>query len=102
MMVKESLVNNNPVYRSSQVGVPRHTTPNGAVKPFFVGYAQIRKPYKKPAKPFQHRLRGRFYAWWSGSGQSGQFYLGKETFVVRKSKWLTLQEEAVLSCEKFR
>lgn len=69
MMVKESLVNNNPVYRSSRVGVPRHTTPNGAVKPFFVGCAQIRKPYKKPAKPFQHRLRGFLYVWWSNGGQ---------------------------------
>ncbi|WP_337575873.1 hypothetical protein [Fournierella sp.] len=68
MMVKESSVNNNLVYRSSRVGVPRHTTPNGAVKPFFVGYAQIRKPYKKLAKHFQHRLRGRLHVWWSNGG----------------------------------
>lgn len=51
-----------------RVGVLRHTTPNGAVKPFFVGYAQIRKPYKKLAKHFQHRLRGRLHVWWSNGG----------------------------------
>lgn len=70
MMVKESLVNNNPVYRSSRVGVPRHTKENRDFKPFFVGCAQSLKPYKKPVKPFQHRLRGLFHAWWSNSGHN--------------------------------
>ena len=41
----------------------------GAVKPFFVGYAQIRKRYKKPVKPFQNWLRGLLYVWWSNGGQ---------------------------------
>ena len=52
MMVKESSVNNNLVYRSSRVGVPRHTTSNRAVKPFFVGCAQIRKLILKAREAF--------------------------------------------------
>ena len=54
------------------VGVPRHTKENHDFKPFFVGCAQSSKPYKKPAKPFQHRLRGLLHAWWSNGGQSGR------------------------------
>ena len=74
MMVKESSVNNNLVYRSSRVGVPRHTTPNGAFKPLFVGCAQIRKPYKKPAKPFQNWLRGLLHVWRSRGGQNRRWF----------------------------
>ena len=52
MMVKESLVNNNPVYRSSRVGVPRHTTPNRDFKLFFVGCAQNKKTIQKAHEAF--------------------------------------------------
>ena len=74
-MVTPSALGNSVVGRSSLVGVPRHTTPNGAFKPLFVGCAQIRKPYKKPAKPFQNWLRGLLHAWWSNGGQGSQFHL---------------------------
>ena len=46
------------VGRSSQVGVPRHTTPNGAAKPFLVGCAQIRKLYKSPRSLFSTGFAG--------------------------------------------
>ena len=78
MMVKESLVNNNPVYRSSRVGVPRLSTKNRDFKPFFVGCAQKRKLYKKPAESFKHWLRGLLHAWWSESGRSRQETVWKE------------------------
>lgn len=68
-----STLGNGLVGYSSLVGVPRYTTPNRDFKSFFIGCAQIRKPYKKPAKPFQHRLRGLLYAWWSNGGHGGQF-----------------------------
>ena len=42
---------------------PRHTMGKGGFKPFFVGCAQSWKPYKTPAKHFQHRLRGRLHVW---------------------------------------
>ena len=42
----------SPVGRSSLVGVPRLSTRNNDIMMFPVEVAQIRKPYKKPAKPF--------------------------------------------------
>ena len=51
-----------------RVGVPRHTMEKGGFKPFFVGCAQIRKLYKKPAEPFKHWLRELLQQWWSNSG----------------------------------
>ena len=60
-----------PIYRNSQIGEPGQPTKNHGFKPFFVGCAQKRKPYKTPAKPFLHRLRGRLHAWWSNGGQEG-------------------------------
>lgn len=83
-MVEGNSVNNNPVDCSSRVGVPRHTTPNGAAKPFFVGCAQIRKLYKKPAKPFQHRLRGLLHAWWSNGGQGGRWHWKKSRLKIEE------------------
>ena len=52
-----------------RVGEPRQPTKNRDFKPFFVGCGQIRKLYKKPAEPFQNRLRGRLHVWWSNGGQ---------------------------------
>ena len=82
--------------RITVVGVPRHTKPNGAAKPFFVGCAQIRKPYKKPAKPFQNWLRGLLYAWWSGSGQNNEHHAAGLT----QSRWRQRQQNKRLVPEK--
>ena len=45
-----------------RVGVPRHTTPNGATKPFFVGRAQIRKLILKAREAFSE-LASRAFAY---------------------------------------
>ena len=54
------------------VGVPRRTNENRDFKLFLVGCAQIGNGIQTPAKPCQHRLRGRLHAWWSNGGQDGQ------------------------------
>ena len=84
MAVLESAIN-SPVERTSLVGVPRLTMGNNDIIMFLVGFAQIRKPYKTPAKPFRTWLCGRLHAWWSNGGHSGQFRLKKEVLRVKES-----------------
>ena len=70
----------NPKYRMS--GVPRYTKKNISFKPLFIG--QIRKLYKKSAKPVSKRLRGLLHMWWPNSGHISQYW--KETW--RLLSWI--------------